>query len=59
MQLINNSVRRTAWVTNAHLNFVWDKDRGVFEPEYEEFVHTILASDVDQVLAGWRHCRSS
>ena len=49
---MKNSTYRVAWVTDIHLNFVWDKERGQFDPEYDEFVEAIHASNAEAVLVG-------
>jgi Icc-related predicted phosphoesterase len=44
------SSHRVAWATDIHLVFVWDKERGCFETEYDEFIDAILKSDAEAVL---------
>lgn len=46
------STCRVAWTTDIHLNFVWDKERGAFDEEYDDFINSIVDSDVDLVLVG-------
>jgi Icc-related predicted phosphoesterase len=46
------STYRAAWVTDIHLNFVWDQERGQYDSEYDEFVEAILASKAQAVLIG-------
>jgi len=41
---------RLAWATDIHLNFVWDRDRQVFDAEYQQFINEIRAAQVDALL---------
>ena len=42
-----------AWLTDIHLNFVWDrKIAGAFETEHGHLIEEVLATDPDALLVG-------
>lgn len=49
---MDRNVRRVAWLTDIHLNFLWDKDRAAFDPEYDAFVEAVLQTNPDAILIG-------
>ncbi|MGE3239506.1 MAG: metallophosphoesterase [Pirellulales bacterium] len=49
---MQQNIRRATWLTDIHLNFLWDQDRGAFDPEYHEFVQSVRQSEPDALLVG-------
>lgn len=49
---MESNVRNITWLTDIHLNFLWDKARGAFDPEYYAFTENVLRTNPDAVLVG-------
>lgn len=43
-------MRRATWITDIHLNFLWEKATDSFDPECHQFVDNILQTKPDVVL---------
>jgi len=47
-----SSTCRVTWLTDIHLNFLWDRKIAAFDPEHHDFIEEVLAADSDVILVG-------
>lgn len=47
---MTDEIRRVVWLTDIHLIFLWDKERGEFDSEYQVFVEEVLQAKPDAVV---------